>query len=49
MLFSSGAVTDALERTVAIRRSRLVLVGTDNVLSVFVLSGCPARLADVYK
>jgi hypothetical protein len=49
MLFSSWAVTDALERAVSIRRARLVLMGTDNVFAVFVLPGCPARLADVYK
>lgn len=49
MLFFSGAVADALERTITIRRPRLILIGTDNVFSVFVLSGCPTRLADVYK
>lgn len=49
MLFFSGAVADALERTITIRRPRLILIGTDNVFSVFVLSGCPTRLADIYK
>jgi hypothetical protein len=49
MLFFSRAIADALESAIAIRRARLMLIGTDNFFSVFVLSGCPARLADVYK
>ena len=49
MLFFSWAVADALESTVTIRRPRLILIGTDNVFSVFVLSGRPTGLADVYK
>ena len=49
MLFFSRAVADALESALTIRRARLMLIGTDNFCSVFVLSGCPARLADVYK
>lgn len=47
MLFSSWAVTDALEGAIAIRRARLVLLGTDKLFSVFVLPRCPARLPDV--
>ena len=49
MLFFSRAIADALESAVTIRRARLILIGTDNFFSIFVLSGCPARLADVYK
>jgi hypothetical protein len=49
MLVFSWAVADALESTITIRRPRLILIGTDNFFSVFVLSGCPTRLADVYK
>src|SRR5687767_6969797 len=49
MLCVSRAIADALESTLTIRRARLMTIGTDNVRSVFVLSGCPARLADVYK
>jgi hypothetical protein len=49
MLVFSGAVADALKSTLTIRRPRLILIGTDNVFSVFVLSGCPTRLADIYK
>jgi hypothetical protein len=49
MLFSSRAIADALESAIAIRGARLVLSGTDNLFSVFVLSRCPAGLADVYK
>ena len=49
MLFFSWAVADSLESAVTIRRPRLILIGTDNFFSVFVLSGCPTRLADVYK
>jgi hypothetical protein len=49
MLVFSWAVADALESTLTIRRPRLIGIETDNVFSVFVLSGCPTRLADVYK
>jgi hypothetical protein len=49
MLFFSRAVADVLESAITIRRARLTLIGTDNFFSVFVLSGCPARLADVYR
>jgi hypothetical protein len=49
MLFLSQAVADAFESAISIRRARLMLIGTDNFSSVFVLSGCPTRLADVYK
>lgn len=49
VLFFSRAVADALENALTIRRARLMLIGTDNFSSFFVLSGCPARLADVYK
>jgi hypothetical protein len=49
MLFLSRAVADALESALTIRRAWLMLVGTDVFRSVFVLPGCPARLADIYK
>ena len=49
MLFVSWAVADALESALTIRRTRLMLIGTDDCRSVFVLPGCPARLADIYK
>jgi hypothetical protein len=49
MLFSSRTVTDALERTISIRRTGFVLIGTGDSSSIFVLPGCPARLADIYK
>jgi hypothetical protein len=49
MLFFSRAIADALESALTIRRARLMRIGTDNVFSVFVLSGCSARLAHVYK
>jgi hypothetical protein len=49
MLFSSGAVADTLERAISIRLAPLVLRGTDKFVSVFILSGRPAGLADVYK
>src|SRR5687768_4858463 len=49
MLFVSRAVADALDRGITIRWARLIPVGTDSLRSVFVLSRCPARLADVYK
>ena len=48
-VFSSWAITDALERAIPIRRARLALMKTYNFFPVFVLPGCPARLADVYK
>ncbi len=49
MLLVSRAVADALESALAIRRPGLMPIGTDDCPSVFVLSRCPARLADVYK
>jgi hypothetical protein len=49
MLFFSRAIADALESAIAIRWARLMRIGTDDFFSVFVLSRCPARLADVYK
>jgi hypothetical protein len=49
MLFFSRTITDPLESAIIIRRARLMLIGTDNLFSVFVLSRCPARLAHVYK
>jgi hypothetical protein len=49
VLFFSWTVTDTLERAISIRRPRLVLFGADTFPPVFVLPGCPARLADVHK
>jgi hypothetical protein len=49
MLVFSWAVADALERTITIRRPRLIRIGTDNFFSIFVLSGSPTRLPDIYK
>jgi hypothetical protein len=49
MLLVSRPVTDALERTVPIRRANFVPIGTESVASVLVLPRCPTRLADVYK
>jgi len=49
MLFFSRAVADALEGAITIRRARLILTGTDNFFSFFVLPGRPARLADIHK
>ena len=49
MLLVSRTVADALERTVSIRGARVMPIGTDSVISVLVLPGCSARLADIYK
>ena len=49
MLLVGRAVTNALERTISIRRARFVPVGTDSVASVLVLPGCPTRLTHAYK
>jgi hypothetical protein len=49
MLFARWAVADALERAIPIRRARLIYIGTDKILSIFILPGRPARLADVHK
>jgi len=49
MLFFSRAVADPLEGAIGIRRARLVIIRSESFLSVFVLSGCPTRLAGIYK
>src|SRR5215204_6145268 len=49
VLFVRWAVADALQGTISVRRTRLVLIDADKVFSVFILSGRPARLADVYE
>ena len=49
MLFVSRPVADALQGTPFICGTRLVLIETHKVLSVFILSRSSARLADVYK
>jgi hypothetical protein len=49
MLFFSRAIADALDSAINIRRTRLMRIGTDYSFAVFVLSRCPARLADIDK
>ena len=49
MLLVGRTVANALERAISIRRARFVPIGTDCIVSVFVLLGCPAWLADIYK